>query len=216
MLPITSQQEFLAHDHLLPVKHLHSLVRLPVHHFKSQFGLRHLSEAELGSIFGLPQAYWPMLTVHHYPILPIQALDIILRQFLPQGTNPCKLLQPMTIPAPVSDDLFVSFPGLSSQLPPDWHVLAAVQSQKATKADDAAVPIQLWNNRILSLFPHAAQLLSPLRQFVLRYLQRKLYLEFRNFLRKVYPSEFARYLRYRSHLYYVRFRDRRLGGGSFF
>ena len=206
---------FLAHDRLLPVNHLHHPVRLPVHHFRSQFGLRALSSSELSSLFGLQHSYWAFMTVDMFPILPIQVLDMILRQFLPRSNSHKQQFLPLSVPSPVSDLLPVTFKGLPGHLPSDWHVVSTVQSQKATKADDAAVPTQLWDNRILALFPHATALLPPLRRFVLRYLQRKMYLEFRNFLRKVFPLELARYLSSRAQVYLSKFKDRLLGGVLF-
>ena len=62
------------------------------------------------------------------------------------------------------------------------------KAQISAKSDDAESVFRHWNDRVTLLFPHAQALLQPLRRLLLRISFRRLYLEFRRYLRLHYGS----------------------------
>ena len=117
----------------------------------------------------------------------------------------------MPIPHAVSHHEITYFPSIQKSLPRDWCDLNISLSQKATKSDDAIVPKQLWNNRIIKIFPLASKLLEPLRKVLLRYIVRKLYRELVVFLAEHHDLAWKSYLDHRASRYLILFK-KQLGG----
>ena len=191
---------------LIPVRKLSSPVFYPSTYTRTGFGSRSLVSSELGLIFGLPKNFLQFATQSSFPFPPCQVLDALLRQFgvhSKWSSRPVRRERPSSVlctPAPVLDDEPTYLATLGMTLPDTWKSNIDA-SNAAAKADDAAINYSLWNERIISVLPHAEGLLQPLREFILRSQKRRLYLEFLRYLRRTYGRSYELYLRSRNYLY---------------
>jgi len=214
----TSPSKFIFHTSILPFRAITAPIRIPTTFTATGFGLRILNTTELCHIFGLPSTLHALFELHHFPFVPIQILNGLLTNFLDKNKlfSPTSLGRPssskrLCVPKPIPDFLPAYLPSLNRSLPPVWSRVDAV-TQKAAKADNASVPLHMWDFRITPLFPSfTPSVLTSLRSLVLRKYRRRVYLEFVQFLRETYPILYPDFLALRSRAYFTTYR-KRLGG----
>ena len=203
---------------LMPSRFLCTPILIPTSFTATGFGLRVLNKNELGHIFGLPTIFHSLFELENFPIVPVQILDAVLSGFLDSnpsfGTLPSTSSLPskrLCLPRPIPDFAPVFLPELNRSLPPLWSRVDAV-TDKAAKADDASVPLHLWDNRIVPLFSSfTPRVLNLLRDLVMRKYRRKLYLEFLQYLRTRHHTHYSEFLALRSKLYFTIYSKRLRG-----
>ena len=217
--PATVQKghNHLSHVKLLPVNRLNVDIHFPSTFSHTGFGSRPLTAPELACVFGLESSLHDACGLPTFGFPPVQIMDSLLFQF---GTfrkwdiaNQARcddfLIQ---TPRPVPNNSPTYLPSLRRILPNSW-IDCGLSSDKVAKADDAEVQYGMWDQRILSLWPHAKVLLRPLRSLMLRYVKRKLYLELLEHLRVTYPALYGDWHAFRCQLYATRFfPEKQLGG----
>ena len=208
----------VSHLDLLHPSALSCNVTMPSDFAASGTGSRRLTLNELSNIFGLPHCYHSFVERRHFPFIPIQILDGILRPAIishfGSGDDVRPPLKRLCVPPPVPSNKAVFLPLINRFLSPAWAKVDSVE-QKAAKDDDAAVDLAKWDDRILLLWPHAGRLITVLRRFLMRIIFKRLFREFRNFLRRDHPSEFSLYCDGRRKLYATMLLRARTGGGQF-
>ena len=209
-VPAQSDSRYVSHLSLIPAKGLSSSIIIPTSFTSTGFGLRVLNGNELGHIFGLPSHFHSFFAPEDFPIIPVQVLNSLLIQFLDSVDtfpvlnssvqSPAKRL---CLPKPIPDFLPEFLSDLNKSLPPLWSRVNSTVD-KAAKADNASVPLEMWNNRVTPLFPSfTPSILERLRSLVLRKYRRKVYLEFVSFLRVAYPVLYPEFLVLRSQKYFT-------------
>jgi hypothetical protein len=159
---------------------------------RTGWGLQQLTPDELEITFGLPS--WLRtndLLATHFPFVPLQIMDGVLKALL-CGTS-ANVTHQLPTPKPRSSDRGSEktwFPKLQHFLSHDWINDDYVTS-KAAKSDDAEVPTALWDQRILLPLPWAKSVLTFICTRLLARLQRKLYCEFRTYLRDTYGEHWG-------------------------
>lgn len=81
-------------------------------------------------------------------------------------------------------------PALRRYLLHDW-IDASIITSTASKADDAALPYHLWDNRLELLFPGCTPHLDALRQTLLRWMRRCLVKEISQYLGECFGSHWV-------------------------
>jgi len=199
---------------ILPIKGLFNEICYPTSFSASGFGIRPLHAAELGYAFGIPSKYISRFKLRHFPIPPIQILDVLLLKWseisLTSTRKIRKIQMCVPTPVPVSDSLDIFFPKIKRSLPKAWSNLAPT-AEKAAKADDAMVSEFLWNNRITMIWPRAQKLLPFLRALILRRQRRLVYLEFQSYLRARYSELHTEYFDILGDIYTTVFGNRIMG-----
>ena len=216
--PDKSDVRFVSHTSLIPARALSSPMLIPTSFTSTGFGLRTLNANELGHIFGLPSQLHSLFQPHHFPIVPVQILNVLLTQFLDVGDVFSSITPPtepsskrLCLPKPIPDFVPEFLSALNRSLPPLWSRVSTTV-EKAAKADNASVPLEMWNNRITPLFPSfTPSILDLLRSLVLRKYRRKVYLEFITFLRTEYPVLYPEFLGLRFSMYFKTYSKRLRG-----
>jgi len=183
--PISSGATEFTHqfDRLHP-NQLHAKIVVTSDFSHSGFGTRRLSQFELGAIYGVPSIFFEALQHAEFTFLPVQILDSLLLCGLDLVTTSRKRARQMIpIPKCSIDEAPTYLSALDRLLPPTWHQ-CDVTTQKAAKDDDADIDFNKWDLRILSLWPQATALIPTLRSFLLRWQFRRLYKEYRLYLRR--------------------------------
>ena len=197
----------LLHPHAL-----HTPVLVPSDFSSSGFGLRRMSQAELGAIFGVASEYVNALEHASFDFVPLQILRVLLSCGF-QRSNRLSNKRARTmlnVPRCSPDKAPTYLPALQRTLPPAWAKCDEM-SQKAAKDDDARIDFDKWDLRILALWPHAKQLISALRILTLRVQFRKLFREYKAFLRKNFSLAYESRLKSRMCLYWGLFHNRLRG-----
>jgi hypothetical protein len=160
-------------------------VAFKTHFARQGWGFRTLNPDELGIAFGLSQ--WMRFGLDSgsaFPLPPVQGLIGWLGALI-QSTHTVTTLPPIKPRAIATPATSTWFPDLSLALSHAWIDTDTV-SDKAVKHDNADAPIQLWNNRILLLFPLAAKSLKvetePMRTMCLQQWRGRLSREFRGYM----------------------------------
>ena len=194
---------------LMPSRFLETPILISTSFTATGFGLRVLNNSELSHLFGLPTNLHSFFRVQDFPIIPVQILDAVLSGFLDSnprfGMQPTFLNTPakkLCLPKPILDFTPEFLPELNRSLPPLWSRVEAV-TDKAAKADDALVPLHMWDNRVVPLFSSfTPRVLALFRDLVMRKYRRKLYLEFIKYLRTRYTTLYIEFLALRSKIYF--------------
>jgi len=214
---IRPPQLFLDQNSIVHPKALEIPVRYATTFSATGFGFRGLNHIELGRIFGLPAQYLFKLEVRDFCFTPVQMLDSLLHQFVQHHFGAVTLKRSVVTmlptPLPVLENLPVFLPTLGRVLPQDWRVVKE-KEDKAAKADDAAVPLHLWNKRITCFWPNSEKALDVIRNFFLRVHFRSTFRSFLNHLKKMYPLGYIDFKQSRFSAYIRRFHKERLGGIS--
>jgi hypothetical protein len=158
---------------------------------RSGWGVRPLVEAELAHAFDLPPfVSWSSVENSH--IVPIHmfrvALDSALANMMPASQPGAGGRARMTRLEDLSSEIGVAplpldrawLPQLQRWLPGSWAETAI--SDKAVKADNAAVEFHPWHQRIMLLFPVVPGVLVSFEEFALRRWRRALTGSFRDYL----------------------------------
>jgi len=215
---LSSPLQFLDQNSMVHPKMLQLPVRYATSFSATGFGFRCLNGEELGRIFGLPKQFLCRSDVKVFNFTPIQILDSIFRQFVQHHFGAVKLQRPQCVmlptPLPVLESSPVFLPSLQRVLPQDWRNVSEI-AEKAAKADDATVPLHLWNKRITCFWPNSEWALHVLRKFFLRLHFRNVFHGYCEYLRQRYESTYSDFLVSRSAFYVRRFDLKRLGGISF-
>jgi hypothetical protein len=158
------------------------------------WGTGTLTPDELGIAFGLPS--WlrtDNLSAFHFPFVPVQIMDGCLKALCATATS---ITHQLLTPKPRSSHTGSGqtwLPKLEHYLSHAWINDDYVTS-KAAKSDAAEVPTALWDQQIILPLPWAAGVLNFLRTRLLSRLQRKLYCEFRQYLRDTYEANWGQKL----------------------
>ena len=145
---------------------LHAKIVVTSDFSHSGFGIRRLSPAELGAIYGVPSIFFEALQHAEFAFLPVQIQDSLLLCGLELVTNSRKRARQMVpIPKCSIDEAPTYLSALDRLLPPStWHQ-CDVTTEKAAKDDDADIDFNKWDLRILSLWPQTTALIPTLRAF---------------------------------------------------
>ena len=212
---VVTPQNFVDQNSIVHPKMLHFPIRYASSFSATGFGFRCLTSDELGRVFGLPAQFLTPVDTDAFCFTPIQILDSIFRQFVQHHFGSVKLKRPnfdmLPTPSPVLESAPVYLASLQRVLPQDWRTVDIVED-KAAKADDAAVPLYLWNKRITCFWPDTDAALDVLRKFFLRIHFRTVFRAFCTYIRTTYPTMYFGFLGSRFSLYASRFNMERLGG----
>jgi len=196
------------------------MLKLPVRYASSfcatGFGFRCLTSNELGRIFGLPTLFLSEMKVSAFCFTPTQILDAIFRQFVHHnfGAVPLQrsVIEVLPTPSIVLETSPVFLPGLQRFLPQSWRKGASEVEEKAAKADDAAVPLHLWDKRITCFWPGTEAALIVLRKSFLRCHFRNVFRGYLFYLRKMFSETYLHFLGSNFSFYERKFHVERLGG----
>jgi len=198
-------------DRLHP-KMLHTKILVASDFSCSGFGLRRLSQEELGSIFGISTLFFDTLQHAEFAFVPVQVLRTLLSCGFDTVTQrPTKRSRLMLhVPQCSVDGAPIYLPALKRILPNTWAKCDEI-SQKAAKNDDAEIDFDKWDLRILSLWPRAKLLIPALRRCVLRYQFRKLFQEYTSYLRTTCGNVYKNWSCIRGNLYWELFHNQLKG-----
>lgn len=171
---------------VLKVDQLQAMVYHPSHLTRTGWAKRRLSIEEVGAAYGYPRQHYQRLEwwlFNHSPyqtLLPIfQAVVGSEPRVKLQSTSAESVTLPMVEGNALDDDNRESggfwFAAINRWLPDSWTGSAP---QHSSKSDDAAIPVHLWDSRILLLFPEASALLPLLRKLCLRRFRRNVMRDF--------------------------------------
>jgi len=192
------------YDRLHPQR-LDNLVLVNSDFTATGFGKRNLTDLELGAIFGFPSSLANSARrAVYYSLVPIQILDALFKPLLNSQPNAQSTVTRLQIPLPIALDAPIFLHSIAKILPSLWWKSSTV-SLKAAKDDDAKITYEMWDLRILSIYPKAARLLPLLRAFLLRRSCRRLFLECVSNLRQHHPRDYANYLSVRCSFYSSKF-----------
>lgn len=206
----------VSHHSLLPFQNLSCPVSFD---WNKKTAYRSLTLSELGAIFGFSRSLPLHLTSQAFSsIIPIQLLDHLLQPVLHQFNDDSSSSPSLRFcPPPYVEPPTSYIPALDRHIPIDWRTDVATSSTSA-KNDDAEVVIKHWNLRILPLFPQTrvnkyspSQALDKFRSFIVFINLRRLYREFRCYMRSTHPTLWDLYV----HKGY-RYHDTKGGEGSCF
>ena len=210
--------KFVTHHDTLHPYGLQSWIQYPTFFSSSGTGFKQLQSGELLEIFGIPSIFHITLQPEAFIFTPVQILDKLLQAFLQRffNSNPFKRIPafPRSLPEPVPDGEAVFVPQLNRYLPQDWCSVENIE-EKAAKADDASVPLHLWNKRISCFWDVSDIQLDVIRSFLLRCHFRRMFRNFLLYLRDTFKDKFVAFIRHRSESYYLRFKERLGGFGGF-
>ena len=132
--------------------------------------------------------------------MPVRILDTLLAPLLVTNKVAQDTGQDVSLPpiAKVTD--YHLLPQLNIRLSHRWfqHVTT---TQQPVKRDDAAIDNSVWDKRITLVFPSLhPRHLDSFRQWSKCYLNRQLYLEFKQYLAQTYPLLWGKYLKFRNPL----------------
>jgi len=182
------------------------------------FGFRKLSSPEMHHVFGLPSHFETDLRQSEFVFTPVQILDGLLFSFLRHifvsMPRVRKSVESLPLPSVVKDGTPVFLPSLNKHLPQDW-CLIDLTADKAAKADDAEIPLHLWNKRISCFWPESHQKLDVIRNFFLKWHFRRLFKGFLRHLRGKFGLILDEFLTMRKLEYLRRFQEQLGGLGSF-
>jgi len=199
---------------ILPMKGLFSDVCYPSSFSASGFGIRPLVSSELSSVFGIPSKHSYRFELHHFPLPPVQILDVLLLRWSELHVSAPRKLQKISFcvptPTPLPDESSVFFHTIRRSLPPSW-ASSAPTADKAAKSDDASVSESLWNNRITKIWPLAKPLTLVMRGLMLRRQRRLIYLEFQSYLRERYSDLHGEYFDILKNIYRLSFGNQIMG-----
>ena len=138
-------------DDIIDPSQLSLPVKYSTYFTSSGIGMRSLTASELISCFGFIS--WNNESAPP-PIPPLQILEIAIRTIPTSNSShhlaasPCWL--PTNVPAPTDSSWL---PLVNCNLSHSWMQIP-IEVSKAVKRDDAKVPISLWNQRCINIFPH--------------------------------------------------------------
>ena len=188
---LTTTEMFLTADGILPIRHCGRLVEYKTHFSHNGTGYKFLSTKELSTIFGLSSKI-PSLTFNNstFPVVPVQILDSLLHPLLCHHHHNCHRLlstTPVLLPPMQTNKNSTFLPTINQHLPHEWcqHVS---NSLTAVKDDSAAVDFQVWDKRIMLLWPFVTtHHLNILRNFLLAYSFKSVYHSFITYLSSAHP-----------------------------
>ena len=132
-------------------------------------------------------------------MVPVDILQKTLRSFLEKGnrgSNYKNTLEPLSSRQLASVSRSPFLPGLNLAMPPLWSN-QAIQSMASTKNDEAETVMNLWNLRIIPLFPGCTEKhLNTLRTFF-RVYDRRILLSYFSYLRERHKLCYMHYLQER-------------------
>jgi hypothetical protein len=181
----TPPEECYTLDAMLRSDDLDRPVRYPTSRFASGWAIRSLTCDEIGVAFGLPVGIRSVLTRRTvFPLVPIQILDACLKTFVCQPADAPHFVAPVRRVVPEFEN-FTWLSTLQLKLPHSW-IDSTVITAKAARSDDADVPVQLWDLRIILVLPHTAVALDIMRKLLLLRMRRGLAGEFIRYLTATY------------------------------
>jgi hypothetical protein len=171
---------------LLQPNDLERMILYPTHMTYTGWGKRVLTESELCDAFDLPSWCNWNSSVRIPVKVCLEVLQGSLSKHAPElpdaGTKSVKQ-------APLVAPKHSWLPSLKCFLPGSWADPALI-SAKAAKADNAKVPVSMWNDRITLIFPEwTIEKLDGLRRLILRRQHRKLFCEFVAHMHRRYGNE---------------------------
>jgi hypothetical protein len=155
-------------------------IRYPSHFCCTGWGFRRLSSNELSQVFGLPMMCRIGGLEHHEfeMLIPVQLLHAVLDEYMTSSsTHPTRVLaQPSFLRLPLYRIPCATrswIGALGRWLSHEWIDNTEVTS-KAAKRDDAAIATDMWNKRLILLYPHCSVLhLDVLRTWLLCRVRRR-------------------------------------------
>jgi hypothetical protein len=160
--------------------------------YANGLGIRSRTEDELGIAFRLPS--WMRshgLKLDHLPVVPIHILEGCIEDLSTGATIQQELLKTPIIQAPRKAETSTWLPRIQRWLPTTWGQAADDVVSKAQKRDDGDVPVHLWNDRILLLFPWCYRFLIFLRLRLMVVFRHGLWLEFREYMHDTHGPNWA-------------------------
>ena len=198
-VPIKGQTE----DSALPMNNLSADI-----YYKSGFVAKRycfwpLVGTELAAIWGMEQQIASLVrNPRDLPIVPFTFANQILGGYLDKIGLAIQLRhtsQRMKVPKVVEDSGGIWLEDLQRTLPNVWRTKGIANLQSA-KDDDADVQFEMWDYRIITLFPHIMVTFLKHFQLVLRQRKRRLFLEFVRWLWVTYPLDYPIWLKHKGAL----------------
>ena len=184
---VFAQERIYSETDLLSLQVLPATISLPMTYYPSKMGQRHIFDDELSHILGLQSSLQVNSTDGLENFVPIQILDTLIKSVLTYST---KIQKQSQGPNNFIPSIFVENPkgfwisSLKAYLPSTWSTMSSDLSLVA-KNDDATIPLFLWDQRIIPLFPKMksqchfcnTQCLEHFRILMSRFAKRKFTLE---------------------------------------
>ena len=189
---------------VFPVGRLHDFVYYRSGFCRNNWCKRRLTGAELANMWGLPLRLASLVrSATDLPPVPLTIGDQIIQGFLATHVSTPVVRDDsnkLDVPRIVNETGGVWLHSLGQVLPNTWRDKGIANLQSA-KNDDAKVERDMWDYRILPLFPHlSTRFLDTFRCLVLRQRQRRIYVEFVRWLWQTHPLSYPAWLRSRGAL----------------
>ena len=187
--PDTGEDHYKSSD-LLSLSFPRRPVLYPTFMSRSGWGIRSLTDEELGLCFDLPP-FVPWDFRYLRDIVPIQlfrsVLDHVTERMDPQSSTPKRILSSAVLDEasdrlPFSNDTWLS--SIGRWLPGSWS--DAVIASKAVKSDDAPIDYKPWRRRIQLVFPCPDTTISVLERFATHRWRRNVCRSFFDYIRYMY------------------------------
>jgi hypothetical protein len=191
----------------LQTKALDVPVVFSTHWYSSGFGYRTLSAHELSSAFDLPlwlhpsgeeacnawltsDAFSKMYPLSLFNIVIDTVLDTLGAADLKDAPSNALVSH---LPLTLGDDSGVTLPLIGRFLPHSWVDVSLI-TEKAGKADDAGVPIHLWDQRISLVLEVPLSVIATMRKWLFKRYCRGLMRSLALFLSRCHGSDWAQQL----------------------
>ena len=175
---------FLNSDNLMPHSCTDLVIKYSTRFSKSGIGFRKLQEKELMNIYGLPHQLLPsVLATSVRNLVPVDIMQALLRCAMRNFPSQVPMLKTnLKLPREQNPTKTIFLQYIKRILPPLWCA-NAIKTTASTKNDDAETNINLWNLRILPLFPSSTlSTLSTLRVFLKQIYNKQLFSSYRTYL----------------------------------
>lgn len=159
----------------------------------SGWGKRSLTASELADIYGIPVRLKPHIESQPSVFSLLVPIGLLHHWLIPLIRAPVPSVDSFSVPPPApkrlcpsrhgtTDEIGTWLPTIQKWLPHTW-VDASLVTNKAVKADNAGIPVDLWNQRLLLLYPQwSTHHLDSLRTMILRRCRYNLFRSFCAFL----------------------------------
>ena len=194
----------LTNKDILPIHRLQEEIYYPSDFVGTPFGRRQLTLKELGTAWNIPITWMKEVRdLSCLPPLPLLLCDVLLLSWVDSQKGDSIVRDVgarLRVPPPVCDDGGVWLPTLNRVLPNTWRS-KGLEYLVSAKADDAPIEYDMWNFRIVPLFPHlSVKFLDRFRTLLHRQRMRRMFLEFVRYMWRTYPVSYPGWLRAKSAL----------------
>ena len=171
------KSNYMSIDSVLEVENVHIKLVMPSYKFKTKLGIRNLTKKEVCNIWGLPHLNNSPLDIKTIIYLtPVQPLSLVLTSYLKPLRPSLKQTRKFPIAIPSKPASNSRFPSTNTTIDDSW-TLVDLDAERSKKADNAPVPSELWDHRLLLSFDSRVgvlNLVTSLRESCLRWYRKKI------------------------------------------